>query len=99
MGELPQQLIVQAALMHQQLFAATRGAVISLNTAEAQEITEQNKTAAGRLLGMAEEPASFFRLIQIGITRWPDSWAARLYGELLRQPDWIYNGLGFQCCR
>ena len=58
MGELPQQLIVQAALiLLNAFFAATEIAVISLNTAKLRRLQETGDKTAGRLLRMAEEPA------------------------------------------
>ena len=81
MGELPQQLIVQAALiLLNAFFAATEIAVISLNTAKLRRLQETGDKTAGRLLRMAEEPAGFLSTIQIPGQR------VRC-GELLRQPD------------
>lgn len=62
MGELPQQLIVQAALiLLNAFFAATEIAVISLNTAKLRRLQETGDKTAGRLLRMAEERPDFFR--------------------------------------
>ena len=50
MGELPQQLIVQAALiLLNAFFAATEIAVISLNTAKLRRLQETGDKTAGRL--------------------------------------------------
>lgn len=98
MGELPQQLIVQAALiMLNAFFAATEIAVISLNTAKLRRMQENDDKTAGRLLKMAEEPAGFLSTIQIGITLagfLGSAFAAENFSDILT--NWIYNGLGFR---
>ena len=98
MGELPQQLIVQAALiLLNAFFAATEIAVISLNTAKLRRLQETGDKTAGRLLRMAEEPAGFLSTIQIGITLagfLGSAFAAENFSDSLT--NWIYNGLGFQ---
>ena len=98
MGELPQQLIVQAALiLLNAFFAATEIAVISLNTAKLRRLQETGDKTAGRLLRMAEERAGFLSTIQIGITLagvLGSAFAAENFSDSLT--NWIYNGLGFQ---
>lgn len=98
MGELPQQLMVQAALiLLNAFFAATEIAVISLNTAKLRKMQETGDKTAGRLLRMAEEPAGFLSTIQIGITLagfLGSAFAAENFSDGLT--GWIYHGLGFQ---
>ena len=81
MGELPQQLIVQAALiLLNAFFAATEIAVISLNTAKLRRLQETGDKTAGRTGRISFDDTDRHHAGRIPGQR-------VCCGELLRQPD------------
>ncbi len=96
MGELPQQLLIQAALiLLNAFFASAEIAVISLNTAKLKKLQENGDKTAGKLLRLAEQPSGFLSTIQIGITLagfLGSAFAAENFSDGLTR--WICDDLG-----
>ena len=96
MGDLPQQLLIQAVLiLVNAFFASAEIAVISLNTAKLKKLQENGDKTAGKLLRMAEQPSGFLSTIQIGITLagfLGSAFAAENFSDGLTR--WICEDLG-----